>query len=79
MAASAPVVVRAGPPPAAPVAVVASRVVVPDVAITRSVYNAPGTTLDNLDAWNYAFEADNGIKQEAVGEMKQASHTHKAQ
>jgi len=52
---------------AAPRAVVP---LVPAVGLTRSVYNAPGTSLDDLDAWNYAFEADNGIKQEAVGEMK---------
>jgi len=41
------------------------------VAITRSVYNAPGTVADDEAAWNYAFEADNGIKQEAIGQMKQ--------
>lgn len=48
------------------VAVVAAQ---PPVAITRSVYNAPGSQPGN-DAWNYEFEADNGIKQSAVGEMK---------
>merc|ERR1712156_1366501 len=41
----------------------------PPVAF-RSVYNAPGTQLNDLDAWNYAFEADNGIRQEATGVMK---------
>ena len=34
------------------------------------MYNAPGTQLNDLDAWNYAFEADNGIRQEATGVMK---------
>merc|ERR1712156_881138 len=41
----------------------------PPVAF-RSVCNAPGTQLNDLDAWNYAFEADNGIRQEATGVMK---------
>ena len=41
----------------------------PPVAITRSVYNAPGSQ-PGVDAWNYDFEADNGIKQNAEGEMK---------
>jgi hypothetical protein len=41
----------------------------PQVAITRSVYNAPGTQ-PGIDDWNYEFEAENGIKQRAVGEMK---------
>ena len=41
----------------------------PQVAITRSVYNAPGTVPGN-NAWNYEFESDNGIKQNAVGEMR---------
>merc|ERR1739844_843981 len=48
------------------VAVVAAG---PPVAITRSVYNAPGSQ-PGVDAWNYEFEAANGIKQNAAGEMK---------
>ena len=48
------------------VAVVAAG---PPVAITRSVYNAPGSQ-PGVDAWNYEFEAENGIKQNAAGEMK---------
>ena len=48
------------------VAIVASQ---PTVGITRSVYNAPGTQ-PGVDDWNYEFEAENGIKQRAVGEMK---------
>lgn len=48
------------------VAVVAAQ---PQVAITRSVYNAPGSQ-PGVDDWNYEFEADNGIKQSAVGEMR---------
>ena len=40
------------------------------ILTSRSVYNAPGTQLNDLDAWNYAFEADNGIRQEATGVMK---------
>ena len=78
VAAPAPLPVRAPvvPLPAArtvqlvDVAVPRASALVEPIGITRSVYNAPGTVLDNLDAWNYAFEADNGIKQEAVGEMK---------
>jgi hypothetical protein len=35
------------------------------------VYNAPGQNLNNLDSWNYGFEAENGIKQSASGSMKQ--------
>ena len=35
------------------------------ILTSRSVYNAPGTQLNDLDAWNYAFEADNGIRQES--------------
>ena len=41
----------------------------PPVAITRSVYNAPGV-VPNDQTWNYEFESDNGIKQSAVGEMR---------
>ena len=41
----------------------------PPVAITRSVYNAPGT-IPGVNDWNYEFEAENGIKQAAAGEMK---------
>ena len=48
------------------VAVVAAG---PPIAITRSVYNAPGIQ-PGVDDWNYAFETENGIKQEAAGEMK---------
>ena len=36
------------------------------IAITSYVYNVP----DADGAWNYAFEAENGIKQEARGEMR---------
>jgi len=39
------------------------------IAITRSVYNAPGARAGN-DNWDYAFESENGIKQEAVGQLK---------
>ena len=45
-------------------------------SITRSVYNAPGTQVNNLDEWNYAFEADNGIRQEATGVMKAMDDGH---
>ena len=42
------------------------------MAITRSVYNAPGQNVNrDVHTWDYAFEADNGIKQAASGEMKQ--------
>ena len=44
--------------------------------IYRSVYNAPGTQESNLDEWNYSFEADNGIRQEAVGEMRAMPDGH---
>merc|ERR1719507_2348607 len=37
------------------------------IQIVRSVYNAP-TGKDQ--AWDYSFETENGIKQEARGEMK---------
>lgn len=40
------------------------------IGITRSVYNAPGMNVNNLNSWDYAFEAENGIKQTATGEMK---------
>ena len=46
----------------------------PPVAITRSIYNAPGQNINSpLGSWDYAFEADNGIKQSAAGEMKRVS------
>jgi hypothetical protein len=58
----------------APVTVAATRSVpvslAKPIAITRSVYNAPGTNVNSPDTWNYAFETENGIKQSAVGEMK---------
>jgi hypothetical protein len=34
-----------------------------------SVYNAPGARAGN-DNWDYAFEGENGIKQEATGVMR---------
>lgn len=34
-----------------------------------SVYNAPGAQPGN-DNWNYAFESENGIKQQALGEVR---------
>jgi len=34
-----------------------------------SVYNAPGAH-PGVDTWDYAFETENGIKQEAVGEVR---------
>lgn len=40
------------------------------VAIMSSVYNAPGMNVNSLNTWDYAFEAENGIKQSAVGEMR---------
>ena len=39
------------------------------VAILRSVYNAPGT-LGYERTFDYAFEAENGIRQEAYGELR---------
>ena len=41
------------------------------IAITSSFYNAPGQNVNSLNTWDYAFEAENGIKQAAAGEMKQ--------
>jgi hypothetical protein len=46
----------------------------PNVAIIRSVYNAPGT-LGYERAFDYSFEAENGIKQEAYGEMRTVGDT----
>ena len=39
------------------------------IAIVRSVYNAPGT-LGYETTYNFDFEAENGIKQSAEGELK---------
>jgi len=74
VAAPAPIAlpVAVSAPVSAPIPVV--RTVAPTiapVAITSSFYNAPGQNLDNLNTWGYGFEADNGIKQTASGEMKQ--------
>lgn len=44
------------------------------MAITRSVYNAPGI-IPGVDAWNYEFETENGIKQAAAGEMKDIGYS----
>ena len=41
----------------------------PNVAIVRSAYNAPGTPGFER-AYSYSFEAENGIKQEATGELR---------
>ena len=41
------------------------------VAITSYVYNSPGQNVNNLNTWDYGFEAENGIKQTASGSMKQ--------
>ena len=43
------------------------RVAPEPVAILRSVYNAPTETDSSFD---FAFETENGISQEAVGEMR---------
>lgn len=40
------------------------------VAITRMVHNSPGMSVQSPNSWDYAFEAENGIKQSATGEMK---------
>ena len=48
------------------VAVVAAG---PPIATIRSVYNAPGI-IPGVNDWNYEFETENGIKQSALGEMK---------
>ena len=48
------------------VAVVAAG---PPIATVRHVYNAPGSQ-PGVDDWNYEFETENGIKQSALGEMK---------
>ena len=39
-----------------------------------SVLNAPGARAGN-DNWDYAFESENGIKQEAVGQVKLVGDT----
>ena len=39
-----------------------------------SVLNAPGARAGN-DNWDYAFESENGIKQEAVGQVKLVGNT----
>ena len=69
--------IRRVPAPAAPLSVTSSstssststrRVVKrPRIAIVRSVYNAP--TSANSD-WNYAYEGENGIQQEAEGTVE---------
>jgi len=76
---AAPVAVPAPTPFAFPVAAPApvsaplpvARAVAAPVAITSYVYNAPGQNLNNLNTWDYGFEAENGIKQTASGSMKQ--------
>ena len=39
-----------------------------------SIYNAPGARAGN-DNWDYAFEGENGIKQEATGQMRSVGDT----
>lgn len=53
-----------------PQTIAAERIIpVNPIAITRSVYNAPGARAGN-DNWDYAFEGENGIKQEATGVLR---------
>ena len=47
----------------------ASRPIIP---IVRSVYNAPS---DTSGAWDYSFEAGNGIKQSAEGSLRSLGDT----
>jgi len=47
----------------------AAPAVRPNVGIVRSAYNAPGTPGFER-AYSYSFEAENGIKQEATGELR---------
>jgi hypothetical protein len=57
----------------APVTVASEAPVAPlakPVAITRMVHNAPGMHIQAPQTWDYAFEAENGIKQSAQGEMR---------
>lgn len=78
---AAPVAVPAPTPFAFPVAApapvsvpipVARTVADPaPVGITSYVYNAPGQNVNQLNTWDYGFEAENGIKQTASGSMKQ--------
>jgi len=76
---AAPVAVPAPTPFAFPVAAPApvsapipvARAIAAPVAITSYVYNAPGQNANNLNTWDYGFEAENGIKQTASGSMKQ--------
>ena len=44
----------------------------PVVPILRSVYNAPS---DTSGAWDYSFEAGNGIKQSAEGSLRSLGDT----
>ena len=44
----------------------------PIIPIVRSVYNAPS---GNDGAWDYSFEAGNGIKQQAQGSLRSLGDT----
>ena len=58
----------------APVTVASEAPVAPlakPVAITRMVHNAPGMHIQAPQTWDYAFEAENGIKQSAQGTVTQ--------
>jgi hypothetical protein len=65
--------------PSAPVAVVKSNVLAATraepIAIIRSVLNAPDTLHAAVNGWDYSYEAANGIKQEATGNLKLVDDT----
>ncbi|CAB4068387.1 unnamed protein product [Lepeophtheirus salmonis] len=46
----------------------------PNIKILSSSYNAPGT-LDGSSNFDYAFESENGIRQQAVGKTKVVGDT----
>lgn len=62
--------VQFAPAPIAPARAIPAAAVEKPIAIMSSVYNAPGQNVNSLNSWDYAFVAENGIKQNAVGEMK---------